>query len=147
VQSGSRFARVEVIDEEGGIAALVFAYAERLDAGDLDGVASLFDRADWVADGVVTGHGEGHARRQYEPVHIGPDGTPGTLHLVSNLIIDVAADRSTASARSSFVVLQRRGPILAGRYHDRFAHDAGGWYFTERAFQADLMGDLSQHFG
>jgi hypothetical protein len=136
-----------VTDDERAIAAIIHAYAERLDAGDLDGVATLFARADWRTGGTVTGHGADHARRQYDRVHIGPNGTPGTHHLVTNLVIDVAEDRSTAWARSSFVVLQRAGPILAGRYHDRFALDRDGWHLTERAFLVDLIGDLSQHFG
>jgi hypothetical protein len=135
-----------VSDDRAAITAIVHGYAERLDAGDLDGVAELFARADWVAGGRVTGHGSEHARRQYDGVLLGADGTPGTRHLIANLIIDVADDRSSASARSYFVVLQRSHPILAGRYHDRFARDESGWHLTERAFHADLLGDLSPHY-
>ncbi len=36
-------------------------------------------------------------------------------------------------------------PILAGRYHDRFARDEDGWHFTERRFFIDLVGDVSHH--
>jgi hypothetical protein len=134
-----------VTDDPAAIAAIVHSYAERLDAGDLDGVAALFARADWVSGGRVTGHGSTYARHQYDGVVLGPDGTPGTRHVIANLVIDVG-DESTASARSYFVVLQRSGPILAGRYHDRFANDGAGWHLTEREFHADLLGDLSGHY-
>ena len=35
--------------------------------------------------------------------------------------------------------------IIAGRYHDRFARDADGWYFVEREEHLDLVGDCSRH--
>ncbi len=34
-------------------------------------------------------------------------------------------------------------PILAGRYHDRFALVGGTWRFTERAYLVDLTGSES----
>ena len=36
-------------------------------------------------------------------------------------------------------------PILAGRYHDRFEQDEGTWWFSERRYQIELIGDLSHH--
>ena len=134
-------------DDQHAIAAIVHEYASRLDAGDLDGVADLFARADWISGGDVTGHGREHARRQYAGVVLGPDGTPGTRHVIANLVVDVGPDGSTAMATSLFVVLQRGGPILAGRYHDAFARDDNGaWYLTRREFHPDLVGDLSAHY-
>ena len=69
---------------------------------------------------------------------IHPDGTPGTKHVTTNLILDIDDDRGTASARSYWTVLQAvpglpLQPILAGRYHDRFERAPGaGWRFVER---------------
>lgn len=133
-------------DDRAAIAGVVHEYAARLDAGDFDGVAALLARADWVSRGRVTGHGADHARRQYDAVVRRADGTPGTRHVIANLVIDVGPGPDEAAARSSFVVLQDARPILAGRYHDRLARDVDGWYLTVRSFHADLVGDLSGHY-
>jgi len=34
-------------------------------------------------------------------------------------------------------------PVLAGRYHDRFARVDGAWRFAERAYLVDLTGSES----
>ena len=129
------------------IADLVHAYAERLDAGDLDGVAALFEHAELGS----TQHerryrGAAEARTIYDDVILYDDGTPRTLHQITNVTVQVDGDR--ASARCSFTVLQVTGqglhPILAGEYHDRFER-VGGWRFTERIFDPRLFGDLSNH--
>jgi len=67
---------------------------------------------------------------------------------VLNPIVDVDGD--TATARSTFVVVQRTDtlalqPIVVGRYRDSFARDDAGWYFTERLVDVEMVGDVSQH--
>ena len=130
------------------IAALVHEYAFRLDAGDLDGVAALFEHAEMGS----TGHdrrrrGAAEARSIYDGVIIHEDGTPQTLHQITNLTIRV--DGAHASARSCFTVLQVTGqglhPILAGEYHDRFERIDDAWRFSERIFDPRLFGDMSRH--
>jgi hypothetical protein len=63
--------------------------------------------------------------------------------------VTVKVDGTTATARSSFTVLQiiKRGfqPIVAGNYLDRFERVDGEWRFTERVFDPRLLGDLSHH--
>jgi len=78
------------------------------------------------------------------------DGSPCTKHVTTNLIVEVDADRATASARSYFTVHQARPelplqPIIAGRYHDCFARADGSWHFTDRLIFVDLVGDLRFH--
>ena len=77
------------------------------------------------------------------------DGTLRTLHLVANPLVEVAADRSSATCRSRYVVLQATASlplqaIVAGRYFDRFERD-DAWRFAERAIEIDLVGNLSEH--
>jgi len=130
------------------IVALIHEYATLLDAGDLDGVAALFEHAELGS----TRHprrlrGTAAARTNYDNVIIYDDGTPRTLHQITNVTVWI--DGATATARSCFTVLQVTGqglhPILAGDYHDRFEHVDDGWRFTERIFAPRLIGDLSQH--
>ncbi len=130
------------------IAALIFTYAERVDAGDLDGMAVLFTRATYRSHvRTYTGAGElAHTMKARVILH--DDGTPRTKHVTTNLIVDVAGD--TATARSYFTVFQATPalplqPIVAGRYHDAFARESGAWRFTDRLVLVDLVGDLSQH--
>jgi ketosteroid isomerase-like protein len=136
------------MSDEAAITALVHDYAARLDAGDLDGVAALFARAElrFVRNDRVL-QGATEARTLYDPVILYDDGTPRTMHQISNLTVEVEGE--TARARSYFVVLQVTGqglhPILAGEYRDRFAAAHGSWYFVERVFDPRLIGDLSRH--
>ena len=133
------------------IVALVCAYPERLDAGDLDGVAALFQHGSFRSgrDGSVRS-GRDEVRAMYDPLVIYADGMPRTKHVLGNIEVDV--DGAAATARCTFTVLQATpdGPlraVLAGRYHDRFTFDDGSWQFEERVVHPDLIGALSDHMG
>ena len=135
-------------DDVDEITALIHEYAFLLDRGDLDGVAALFDNAELRStrdDRVRRGAAE--VRALYDAVILYDDGTPQTMHQLTNLRVDV--DRPHARARSYFTVLQVTHlglhPILVGEYRDRFAHLDGRWQFEERVFDPRLFGDLSGH--
>jgi 3-phenylpropionate/cinnamic acid dioxygenase small subunit len=139
------------LDDRAVVTALIHEYAERLDAGDLDGVAALFEHASWGSPGRGEPlRGAAQVRRGYDGVIIHEDGTPSTKHVISNVTVELDDD-GTASARSYFTVLQARPdlplqPIIAGRYHDRFERDDDGrWRFAERIIIPDLVGDLTRH--
>lgn len=130
---------------------LIYRYAERIDAGDLEGVAELFRRAAIVApahDSRVEGYDEVLAMYR-AACRIYPDsGTPKTRHLTTNVLIEVEDD--TAWARSTYTVVQSTEsfplqPIITGRYHDTFAHREGRWHFSERSMHVDFIGDCSAH--
>ena len=131
------------------IAALVHRYAERIDAGDLDGVAALFADAAYGRAGGPVRLGTAAVREALAVVKL-HDGSPRTKHVVTNLVVDVDEAAGAASARSYFTVLQATPtlplqPILAGRYHDRFVRADGTWHFAERVIHLDLAGDLREH--
>ena len=136
--------------DEQAILALIHAYAERLDHGDLDGVAALFADATWrTPTRAEPLRGTAAVRRAYDGVLL-YDGRPCTKHVITNVTIEIAGDAATARARSYFTVLQARPelplqPIICGRYHDAFARGAGGWRFADRLILSDLIGDLSRH--
>jgi len=139
-----------VSSDSEAVRALVVAYAERLDAGDLDGVAALFEDA--VVRGARSGElvGRDAVRRMYDPVILYEDGTPRTKHVLSNHEVSVDAGAGTATSQCVFTVLAGRpgaglGPILSGRYEDRLARVDGRWRFVERVILPDLIGDLSAH--
>ena len=128
------------------IRALVAAYGERLDAGDLDGVAALFRNARWCS-GSRTLTDVDAIRRVYDDVLL-YDGVPCTRHVMGDVVVRV--DGATATSRCSFTVFQARPDfplqaVLVGRYHDSFARVDGEWEFRERVVRPDLVGDLSHH--
>lgn len=139
-------------DDRGEIENLLYTYQERLDAGDLDGMAALFRRAVVRADTADTvWEGERAMLDLFRQIfRIYDDGSPHTTHTTVNPIIRIDAEAGTATSRSTYVVFQQTDafplqPIITGRYHDTLARDGDGWYFTERVFVAGLQGDLRAH--
>jgi hypothetical protein len=140
-------------DAPTAIANLVAIYAERVDLGDFAGVGALFAHATYravVPDGISTMEGADPVTAAMTRMVMTYDGIPGTKHVTTNLIIDVDEPAGSAACRSYFTVFQGVGgaplqPIIAGRYHDRFAFAAGTWRFADRLIYSDLFGDLSRH--
>ena len=127
------------------------AYAERLDAGDLDGVAALFEHGTFRnARGGTPRAGAAEVRRMYDQVRIFDDGTPRTKHVLGNITVGVDEESGTATAACTFTVLQAAPAlraVLAGRYLDRFERVDGVWRYAERVVDPALVGDLSTHMG
>ncbi|MCX2981991.1 nuclear transport factor 2 family protein [Halieaceae bacterium IMCC14734] len=130
---------------------LIYTYAERIDAGELESVAELFREAAIVApaqDSHVGGYEAVLAMYQQACRIYESTGTPQTKHLTTNVIIEVDGDEGRA--RSYFTVIQATDalalqPIISGRYHDTFVRSDAGWRFEERKMFVDLMGDCSAH--
>ena len=139
-------------DDWHAIETLIMTYAERVDLGDYEGVAALFEHATYRAEhgGEIASQDGAEAVlatfttmvRKY------PDGTPRTKHVTTNLMVEVDGD--TALSRCYYTVFQQTDelplqPIIAGRYHDRFERVDGVWRFADRLIFSDLIGDLSRH--
>ena len=130
---------------------LVYAYAERIDAGDLAGVGELFRNGRIEAAPGVVFEGVDQVRGLYESAtRLYDDGTPHTKHVTTNVTIEVDDEAGTATARSYYTVYQQTDAlplqaIIAGRYRDTFHRVSGQWWFDTRQMFVDLTGDLSQH--
>jgi 3-phenylpropionate/cinnamic acid dioxygenase small subunit len=134
---------------------LIYAYAERLDAGDLDGVAGLF--ANGRICGIENGPpetvftGAAGVRAMYEmATRLYEDGTPKTKHNTSNVQVDVDEAAGTAWSRSYYLVTQATPDlplqvIVTGHYHDTFHRIDGVWWFDTRTMFIDQVGDMSHH--
>ncbi len=138
-------------DDYEAIRALIHEYCFRIDRGDLDGVADLFAHADLGASTRPERmHGVAEARQNYSGVVLYEDGTPHTMHCITNVTIKIDDATKTATCRSYFTVLQSHPdsalqPIIAGQYRDRFENVDGEWRFSERIIHPDRVGDLSRH--
>jgi hypothetical protein len=134
------------------VANLIARYAELIDNGDFEAVADLLAHA---GIGQVDGEGLLSGRDAVlgmftATTRLYPDGTPGTKHVTTNLILEIDEAAGQGAARSYWTVLQAvpglpLQPILAGRYHDRFVRVDGVWRFAERRYLIDLVGDVSHH--
>jgi 3-phenylpropionate/cinnamic acid dioxygenase small subunit len=136
------------------ISTLIFRYAECVDQADFDGLAELFAagtlRSIPGEDSERGLRGEELARFYAATNRIHEDGTLRTRHLTTNLQIEIDEDEDTATARSTFVVLQATPklpfqPIVGGRYEDRFERVDGRWRFSARLIRVDQIGDMSEH--
>jgi 3-phenylpropionate/cinnamic acid dioxygenase small subunit len=133
------------------ITELLYRYAERIDAGDFDGVGQLLARATFAGTrSASTSGAEAIAKLFAMTTRRYPDhgNTPRTRHLVLNPIVDI--DNRTATARSTFCVIQNTEtvplqPIVVGRYFDSFSCDDDGWHFTARQVDVEMIGDISAH--
>jgi 3-phenylpropionate/cinnamic acid dioxygenase small subunit len=142
-------------DPARAIENLLYTYAERIDAGDLEGLAELFTHGRIQAspkappEQAVVGRDAVLALYRAS-TRIYPDGTPRTRHVTSNAIIEIGDDGRRAAARSCYTVFQQLEdfplqPIISGRYHDTFQRLDARWWFDTRIMLVDLVGDLSRH--
>lgn len=132
---------------------LIYYYAERIDAGDLEGVAELFRDAEIVSTvHNVRRSGFDEVLKMYQRscrLHE-PTGTPLTKHITTNVIIELGEGGEEAYARSYYTVIQATEalplqPIISGRYKDHFRKTESQWRFSSREMIVDLIGNCSAH--
>lgn len=134
------------------ITSLMYRYAECVDRAEFDGIGALFARGEITTPGVpgaIRG-AEAVAGMYLGSNKVHPNGTLMTRHLTTNVLVDIADDGTTATARSSFVVFQATPdlplqPIVTGRYHDTFTRHDDGWWFTQREMRVEQIGDVHDH--
>jgi hypothetical protein len=128
------------------------AYCYRVDEGDLDGMANLFEQACFGLVGDPGGlmKGSRAVRAMLDNVTL-YNGKPLTKHVISNVQIDVDEASDTATATSYLTVYQAVPPnfplqaIFIGFYADSFQRIEKQWCFKSRLISPDLIGDLSHH--
>jgi hypothetical protein len=127
-------------------------YCYRIDRGDLDGFASLFENGSFGIIGDPAGPRVGRkAMMELLQNVILYNGKPQTKHVMSYVQIDIAASGTEAKAESYMIVFQALPPdfpmqaIFGGHYYDRFVKKGREWSFASREISADLLGDLSRH--
>lgn len=140
-------------DDARAITELLFRYAELMDLGDFERAAALFaDASVRVGPEPSDVIDARELQSLWERTVIRyDDGTPRTRHVVTNPMVELAVDGTSATARSVYTVFQQTTggtlqPIVSGRYHDRFVKADGTWRFSERDYTlVDLVGDTTGH--
>jgi hypothetical protein len=143
---------VAEVEDRLAVTDLLYRYAELIDAGDFDGVGQLLGRSTFAGTRSPKTSGATAISKLFAATtrRYPETGTPRTRHLVLNAIVEVKADRTTATARSTFCVIQAADavalqPIVVGRYYDTFGRDGDGWFFTAREVDVEMVGDVSGH--
>jgi hypothetical protein len=141
---------IERLTAESAIHRLLSTYAHRLDNGDFDGVAEMFEHGEMDVLGDVASGRDGIKRFMETGLQIHADKTPRTWHTLANVLIDIAPSGKEATSASYYTVHQqtdglRLQPICAGKYLDAFERHEGEWRFTQRVLTLHLIGDLSHH--
>ena len=139
-------------DAHRAIRRVMNEYCYRLDSGDFDGFADLFEHATWLVRGDARGGDTGAAavRETLQQVIL-YDGRPNTKHVMSNVQIDVDESSNRAEAQCYITVFQAvppdfpLQPIFSGHYYDTFNQTDKLWHFASREISPDLVGDLSRH--
>src|SRR5512145_968228 len=94
------------------IGNLLYTYAERIDGGDLEGLADLFAHGRILASAnarpetAIVGRDKVLALYRAS-TRLYPCGTPRTKHVTSNAIVEADEAAGTGSARSYYTVFQR----------------------------------------
>ncbi len=133
------------------IAELLARYSAAVDDGDFAAVGALFAGGELrdAEDRVVAAGAAAVTDLFAATTQRHGSGTPETVHLVTNLVVEPQPDGS-AVARSRFLVLQQVGsgalePIVTGRYVDRLERDQGEWVFRSRRMEPAIWGDVARH--
>ena len=139
-------------DSKDSILRLMNDYCYRIDSGDLQGFADLFEHGTWLVQGDPSGGdtGSGAVMETLQNIIL-YDGKPNTKHVMSNIQVEIDEGGDSARAQCYITVYQAvppdfpLQPIFIGHYHDSFERAGGEWHFTMRDISPDLAGDLSHH--
>ena len=134
------------------IVKLMNEYCYRIDAGDFEGFASLFEHGSFhvLGDpaGALVGKEAVLGLLQKLTLY---DGELHTKHVLTNVQVDVDESAGSATAQSYITVYQAVRPdfplqaIFLGHYHDLFEKHGDEWRFKSRKISPDLIGDMSRH--
>ena len=137
--------RVQRLEDERAIGALMVRYAESLDYGDNEQWASTF-AADGHFDVRMRGEAMFHHRgtEALAAFAAGHTHAPDVYHKHFLSIPSVEfVDDDSATARTYFTMLHERptGPIVLviGRYLDRLVRGETGWVFAERVVDMEAL--------
>ena len=132
--------RVQRIEDESAIRALIQRYADLLTARDFDGYVQLFTPDGVWQNGPIVHRGRADIKDML--VKMFPDTPPDFVNansymLVSNVSVDLDPDGRHAHARARQLSIMRAKsgtptPVLAGMYEDDLVKVDGEWKFGRR---------------
>ncbi len=136
--------RLQKLEDENEIRALLVDYGHRLDTHDLEGYSALFaSNGEWVGGfGRATGPAGILALMQKS---MGT--TPGNpkdvhgFHVLTNFSVQVDGDHATGWSRLVYFSRtpeKKPAPALGGHYDDTFVRENGHWKFLRRVVMLEI---------
>ena len=130
--------RLRRAEDELAIRRVLIDYAWTQDARDFPAYAALFAReGEWI-NGANAYRGREAILQMLTGIYGEPDPdyvNRESLHITSNIEIDLAGDRATARSRHLLILRGPEGapqPALAGRYEDELIREDGEWKILRR---------------
>lgn len=129
---------------------LINDYCFKIDTGDIEGFAGLFEHGEWAVEGAAPIAGKQRHLEALSHLRIYADGTPRTRHVTSNVDLTIAEDGLSAKGQCYVTVFQRTDEfplqvIFSGHYFDEFQCVGGAWRFRKRLIRYPLYGDMTAH--
>ena len=136
----------QTISHERAIENLMVSYAYANDDADIKGLGEIFKAATFRLDAITLNSREEMEGLASNMIQIREDGRSATTHELTNIVIHIDADGTTASGRAYWTLYQTvsgspRQAVLSGRYEDKLAYTDGQWVFAER--NATILWKLS----
>jgi uncharacterized protein (TIGR02246 family) len=128
--------RVQRSEDRTAIERLLLEYGRTLDNRDFAAYAKLFaENGEWKGT-LGTFHGPAAIQTAMEKIFAGATDIPkgSNFHQMTNFIIELQADRATASSKFVFFTMDKSKPnaLVAGRYEDILIRENGVWRFLLR---------------
>ncbi len=137
-------ARVQTMEDENEIRALLIEYGRTLDAHDLVGYSNLFAKdGEWLGGfGRATGPAGILALMQKSMgTAAGDPKDVKGFHVLTNPLVHVEGDHATALSKLIFFARsaeKKPSPALGGHYDDTFVRENGRWKFQRRIVMLDI---------
>lgn len=125
------------ISNERAIENLMVSYAYANDDADIKGLGEIFKDAVFRLDATTLTGREEIEGLAGSMIQVREDGRSATTHEMTNIVINIDADGTTASGRAYWTLYQTvsgspRQAVLSGRYEDKLVFTNGQWSFVER---------------
>ena len=133
------------------IERLLMDYCWGIDTGDFAFTSALFGEAGlYGLVGAGAARGAQQVLGMFQASVRTYDGVPRTRHVITNIVIDVADDAQTGTARCYVQVIHQPPgeeirPIVVGTYLDSVHRVGDHWEFAERRMHLELVGNLESH--
>ncbi len=121
-----------MVEDELEIMRVLSLYGHVVDDDDLDRLDEVFAK-DAVLKPTLTGEWRGIDEiRRYFREFVPSQPIPTIAHHVTNPVVDVAPDRSTAVARSKTLAFRKDLGNITGEYRDNLVRTPEGWRISYR---------------
>jgi len=125
------------VSHERAIENLMVSYAYENDDANIIKLGEIFNKATFRLDNIVLESREEIERLANHMIILREDGRSSTTHELTNIIIEIDSDGSSATGKAYWTLYQSvsgspRQAVMSGRYEDKLSFVDHKWIFAER---------------